>query len=139
MTSNDIIYFFGLYWIISSFYVMNWHRRKNDLTYGTIFLASFFGPILSIIIYDSERDERKRKKEERERETGDRQRRWFRMNTPLNRNVIPDYSRTIPPPPPISRQRINPRDARAEWQRRNGYHNINNFKFFRNNVENRER
>ena len=86
-----------------SFYVMNWHRKKGDLSFGTVLMALFFGPILSIIIYDSEREERQIKREERERETGDRHRRWFRTMGEINRNAIPDYGRTIPPPPPISR------------------------------------
>ena len=81
---------------------------------------------------------RRKKREERQRETGDRQRRWFRLNTPLNRNAIPDYGRTVPPPPSRPRNGMNPRDARAEWQRQNGYNNIHNFKFFRSNVKNRE-
>jgi len=137
MTPHQIIFLFGLCWFIASLYVMKWHTKKDNLDIGTFLLATLLGPILAMIIYDSEKEERRRKREEKQRETGDRQRRWFRLNTPLNRNAIPDYGRTIPPPPPISR--INLRDARAEWQRRNGYHNINNFKFFRNNVENRER
>jgi hypothetical protein len=140
MTTNQIIYLFGLYWIIMSFYVINWHRKQGNLSFGTVLLALFFGIILSIIIYDSEKDERKRKKGEKQRETGDRQRRWFRMNTPLNRNSIPDYGRTIPPPPPISRvdrALLERNEAIRMARERMGMNNLNDFKFFRNNVENR--
>jgi hypothetical protein len=121
MTTNQIIYLFGLYWIIMSFYVMNWHRKKGDLSYGTVLMALFFGIILSIIIYDSEREERKRKKEESERETGDRHRRWFRTMGEINRQRIPRYGRTIPPPPPISR--VEPPNRRPD-------NKIKDFKFF---------
>ena len=122
MTTNQIIYLFGLYWIIMSFYVINWHRKKGDLSFGTVLMALFFGPILSIIIYDSEKDERKRKREDKERESNDRHRRWFQTKGLINRNAIPDYGRTIPPPPPISRieRARTEREAaiRSTWERR---------------------
>lgn len=117
-----------------SCYVMNWHRKKGDLSFGTIFLASFFGPILSIIIYDSEREERKRKKEESERKTGDRHRRWFQTLGLINRNAIPDYGRTIPPPPPISRvdRARSERDEAIRMAReRVNKNKLKDFKFFR--------
>ena len=143
MTNNNIIDFFlisfVIYWIVSVIYIINWHRKQGNLSYGTIFVALLIGGVIILILWDEQKEERRRKREERQIETGDRQRRWFRMNTPLNRNSIPDYGRTIPPPPPITRNRINPRDARAEWRRRNGYLNINDFKFLSDNVEIRER
>lgn len=105
-----------------SFYVMNWHRKKGDLSFGTVLMALFFGLILSIIIYDSEREERQRKREERERESNDRHRRWFQTMGLINRNSIPDYGRTVPPPPPISR--VEPPNRRTN-------NKIKDFKFFR--------
>ena len=107
MTQDNVIYYiitiFVICWIYSSIYVMKWHMKQDNLDIGTFLVALLLGPILSIIIYDSEKDERQRKREERERETGDRHRRWFRTMGEINRNAIPDYGRTIPPPPPISR------------------------------------
>lgn len=152
MTNSNIVDFFIIsfvvYWIVSVLYVINWHRKQGNLSYGTVFVALIIGGVIILILWDSEKEERRRKREEKQRETGDRQRRWFHMNTPLNRNSIPDYGRTIPPPPPISRvdqalserdnairmarERINLRDARVEWQRQNGYGNkLKDFKFLR--------
>ena len=139
INSNIVDFFiisFVIYWIVSVLYVINWHRKQGNLSFGTVLVALLIGGVIILILWDEQKEERRKKREERQRETGDRQRRWFRLNTPLNRNAIPDYGRTIPPPPPISR--INLRDARAEWQRQNGYNNIHNFKFFRSNVKNRE-
>ena len=140
MTTNQIIYLFGLYWIIMSFYVINWHRKKGDLSFGTVLMALFFGPILSIIIYDSEKDERKRKREDKERESNDRHRRWFQTMGLINRNAIPDYGRTIPPPPPISRieRARTEREAaiRSAWERieppnRRPNNKLKDFKFLK--------
>ena len=131
MTQNQVIdgsiIIIAIYWILSSSYVVNWHITRMDLTFGTFILALFLGPILAIIV----RDFKKETNEERH----DRQRRWFHMNTPLDRNNIPEYGRSIPPPPP--RSRINAEDVRTEWRGRNGISGIKDFKFLRNNVENR--
>jgi len=56
----------------------------------------------------------------------------------INRNAIPNYWCSIPPPPPISRQRINQEEVRGEWRRQNGISNLKDFKFLRNNVKNTE-
>ena len=107
MTNNNIIDFFiisfVIYWIVSVIYIINWHRKQGNLSYGTVFVALLIGGVIILILWDEQKEERQRKREERQRETGDRQRRWFRTMGEINRNVIPDYDRTIPPPPPISR------------------------------------
>jgi hypothetical protein len=132
MTNSNIVDFFiisfVIYWIVSVLYVINWHRKQGNLSYGTIFVAILIGGVVILILWDEQKEERRRRKE---REIDDRNRRWFQTIGLINRNAIPDYGRTVPPPPPISRNRINPRDARAEWQRQNGYNNIKNFKFFK--------
>lgn len=111
-----------------SFYVINWHRKQGNLSFGTVLLALFFGIILSIIIYDSEKDERKRKREEKERESNDSHRKWFQTLGLINRermsnvrNNIPPSNRTIPPPPPISR--VEPPNRRPD-------NKLKDFKFF---------
>jgi uncharacterized membrane protein len=107
MTNNNIIDFFlisfVIYWIVSVIYIINWHRKQGNLSYGTVFVALLIGGVIILILWDEEKEERKRKREERQRETGDRHRRWFQTLGLINRNAIPDYGRTIPPPPPISR------------------------------------
>ena len=144
MTNNNIIDFFlisfVIYWIVSVIYIINWHRKQGNLSYGTVFVALLIGGVIILILWDEEKEERRRKREERQRETGDRQRRWFRMNIPLNRNSIPDYGRTIPPPPPISRvdrALLERNEAIRMARERMGMNNLNDFKFFRNNAENR--
>jgi hypothetical protein len=140
MTNNNIIDFFlisfVIYWIVSVLYIINWHKKQGNLSYGTVFVALLIGGVIILILWDEEKEERRRKREEIERESNDRHRRWFQTMGLINRNAIPDYGRTIPPPPT---RRPRAEDIRAEWRRQNGISNINDFKFFRNNVENRER
>jgi hypothetical protein len=107
---------------------MDWHYQRGDLSFGTILVALLLGPILSIIIRD---EEKKRKKEESERETNDRHRRWFQTMGLINRQRLPIYGRTIPPPPPISRARVNQEEVRAQWRRENGVTKMKDFKFFK--------
>ena len=142
MTNSNIVDFFiisfVIYWIVSVLYIINWHRKQGNLSFGTVLVALLIGGVIILILWDEQKEERRRKREEREREANDRHRRWFQTMGLINRNTIPDYGRTVPPPPSKPRNGMNPRDARAEWQRQNGYNNIHNFKFFRSNVKNRE-
>jgi len=107
MTNSNIVDFFiisfVIYWIVSVLYVINWHRKQGNLSYGTVFVALLIGGVIILILWDEQKEERRRKREEKQRETGDRHRRWFQTLGLINRNAIPDYGRTIPPPPPISR------------------------------------
>jgi hypothetical protein len=97
-------------------------------------MSIFLGPILAIIINDDIKETNK--------ERHDRRNRWFNINRPLNRNEIPGYGRSIPPPPPITRrgpshvelnraERLRVENLRDEWRRQNGYSKLNDFKFFR--------
>ena len=144
MTNNNIIDFFlisfVIYWIVSVIYIINWHRKQGNLSYGTVFVALLIGGVIILILWDEEKEERRRKREERERESNDRHRRWFQTMGLINRNAIPDYGRTIPPPPPISRvdrALLERNEAIRMARERMGMNNLNDFKFFRNNVENR--
>jgi hypothetical protein len=137
MTNNNIVDFFiisfAIYWIVSILYIINWHRKQGNLSIGTVFVALLIGGVIILILWDEQKEEKRRRKEEMERETGDRHRRWFQTMGLINRNAIPDYGRTIPPPPPISRQRtLTPDEVRTEWRRQNGYGNkLKDFKFFK--------
>ncbi len=126
METKEFLIILLLIWGASTLYVLNWHRKEKDLDFGVIFIAVLLGPILAIFIKDSEKE---LKKQREERETNDRHRRWFQTMGLINRNTIPDYGRTIPPPPPISRQRINQEEVRSEWRRQNGISKLKDFKF----------
>jgi hypothetical protein len=146
MTNNNIIDFFlisfVIYWIVSVIYIINWHRKQGNLSYGTVFVALLIGGVIILILWDEEKEERRRKREERERESNDRHRRWFQTMGLINRNAIPDYGRTIPPPPPISRvdRAQSERDEAIRSAReRVNKNKLKDFKFLRTNVENRER
>jgi hypothetical protein len=138
MTNNNIIDFFlisfVIYWIVSVIYIINWHRKQGNLSYGTVFIALLIGGVIILILWDEQREERQRKREERQRETGNRQIRWFRINTPLNRNSISDYGRIILPPPPISRvdRALLERNEAIRMEReRMDMNNLNDFKFLK--------
>lgn len=82
--------------------------------------------------------ERENKKTQNERESNERHRRWFQTLGLINRQSIPNYGRTIPPPPPISRveRAMRERDeairsARERIEPPNRRYNIKDFKFFR--------
>jgi hypothetical protein len=106
-----LIYIVILCWVISSLYVMRWHYQRGDLDLGTIILAITLAPILSIIIRDNKKEEEKHTIGRHHYiEENDRHRRWFQTNSPYNRNEIPNYGRTIPPPPPISQKKQKIKD-----------------------------
>jgi hypothetical protein len=82
---------------------MHWHYKNGDLDYGTGLVALLLGPILAIFIGLQKSEVKKNRKIHEETERNDRHRRWFQTMGLINRNTIPGYGRTIPPPPPISR------------------------------------
>ena len=98
---RNIIFVIIVFWVTMSAYVMHWHYKRGDLSLGTVLLALFIGPVLALIIRDNEHEIKKHHYiEENE---NDRHRRWFRTMGEINRQRIPGYGRTIPPPPPITR------------------------------------
>jgi hypothetical protein len=109
---------------------------------STILLSIFLGPVLFFVLIDSviemKKIERENKRIENERESNNRQRRWFQTLGLINRQRIPNYGRTIPPPPPISRiehaQLERERALRSAIERiepPNRRYNNKDFKFFR--------
>jgi len=121
-------FFIFVYWLYSALFVMNWHRKNGNLSYGTAFVAVLMGPVLFIFLQLHEREAKKHQEELEENERNERHRRWFQTLGLINRNASPNYWRSIPPPPP--RSRINTNEIRSEWRRQNGINNIKDFKFF---------
>ena len=131
--SNFALYLIvGGYWALSVAYCLRWHHRQGNLQYGTFLVSLLIGPAIVYILIAHDYSVRKEREELEERETGDRHRRWFQTMGLINRNAIPDYGRTIPPPPPISRERRpTPDEVRSEWRRQNGISKLKNFKFLK--------
>jgi hypothetical protein len=108
-------------------------------------MSLIIGPAMVLILMDDDQHTKKINSENVER--NDRKRRWFRTMSEINRQTIPSFGRTIPPPPPMSRiermqsdrddairmarERLNLGEVRGEWRRQNGINNLKDFKFFR--------
>lgn len=103
--SYSLIAVVVFYWIMSTLYCLRWHYRKGNLNYGTFFVSLLISPAVVLILLDDDQQEKKIRKglENSERESNHRHRRWFRTMSEINRQRLPSFSRTIPPPPPISR------------------------------------
>jgi hypothetical protein len=100
--STLLIVFLILVWVASAIYVMVYHGRRWRLGLDIIIGAIILGPILALLIGDDEEKIIKEKRK-KERETNDRHRKWFQTLGLINKNAIPNYWKSIPPPPPISR------------------------------------
>jgi hypothetical protein len=100
--SNELIFVLSFFWMISATYVMVYHSKRWTLGWDIIIGAIILGPILALLIGDDEEKiiKEKRKKES---ETNDRHRKWFQTLGLINKQRMPDYWKSIPPPPPISR------------------------------------
>ena len=100
--SNELIAVLSFFWIVSAIYVMVYHGRRWRLGLDIIMGAIILGPILALLIGDDEEKIIKEKRK-KERESNDRHRKWFQTLGLINKNAIPNYWKSIPPPPPISR------------------------------------
>jgi len=141
---DPLVFFLGIYWTMSILYCFRWHHRKGNLNYSTFFMSLIIGPAMVLILMDDDQHTKKINSENVER--NDRKRRWFRTMSEINRQTIPSFGRTIPPPPPMSRiermqsdrddairmarERLNLGEVRGEWRRQNGINNLKDFKFF---------
>jgi hypothetical protein len=100
--SNELIFVLVFFWVISATYVMVYHSKRWTLGLDIIIGAIILGPILALLIEDDEekiiKEKRKKEKESNERHIG-----WFRTMSEINKQRLPSFGRTIPPPPPISR------------------------------------
>lgn len=131
--SKELVFVLIFFWVISASYVMYTHNKSYRLTLEIVIGAILLGPILALFVKEHERTIKKHYYIEESE--NDRHRKWFQTLDLINRNTIPDYGRTIPPPPPISRPRINQEEVRAEWRRQNGITKLKDFKFLRDNVK----
>jgi len=132
--SNELIVVLTFFWVVSAAYTMYTHKKCYKLSLEIIFGAIFLGPILALFVRDCEH----KIKKHHGIEENNRHRRWFQTLGLINRNVIPNWSRTIPPPPPISRveRALRERDeairsARERIEPPNRRYNNKDFKFFR--------
>ena len=126
--SRELIFVLIFFWVVSAAYVMYTHNKSYTLGLDVIIGAIILGPILALFMNDHEHTIKKHHYIEENQ--NDRHRRWFRTMGEINRQRIPEYGRTIPPPPPISRPRAEER--RAEWRKQNGLDGLKDFKFFQN-------
>lgn len=118
--SNELIFVLVFFWVVSATYVMVYHSKRWTLGLDVIIGAIILGPILALLIGDDEERILKQNRQQ-EKEINDRHRRWFRTMGEINRQRIPNWGRTIPPPPPISR--VEPPNRRPDIKK--------DFKFFR--------
>ena len=142
MKNIEFFVVFVIYWILTIIYCLRWHYKEGNLKTPTILLSIFLGPVLFFVLIDSviemKKIERENKRIENERESNNRQRRWFQTLGLINGQRIPNWGRTIPPPPPISRieqaQLERERALRSAIERiepSNRKYNNKDFKFFR--------
>ena len=117
--SNELIIVLVFFWVVSAAYVMYTHNKNYTLGLDMIIGAIVLGPILALFVKDPEHEIKKHHYVEENE--NDRHRRWFRTMGEINRQRIPGYGRTIPPPPPISR--VEPPNRRPD-------NKIKDFKFF---------
>ena len=117
--SKELLFVLIFFWVISAAYVMYTHKKEYTLGFDMIIGAILLGPILALFVKDG--GEHEIKKLHIEQEENNRHRAWFRTMGEINRQRIPDFGRTIPPPPPISQRKQNKKE----------------FKMLRGYVENR--
>jgi hypothetical protein len=135
--SNELIFVLVFFWLVSAVYVMLYHNKRWTLGLDMIIGAILLGPILALLIGDDEEKILKQKRK-KEKESNNRHIGWFRTMGEINRQRIPTWFRTIPPPPPISRvERARSerdeaiRTARERIEPPNRRPNNKDFKFFR--------
>ena len=100
--------------------------------------AILLGPILALIV-GKDVEEKKKYYGVMEQESNDRHRRWFQTLGLINRQRIPNYGRSIPPPPPISRverARTERDEAIRSALERIDKNKLKDFKFLRNESKN---
>ena len=96
------LFFFIPIWVTSSVYVMYYHNKHYTLGLDMVIGAILLGPILALIV-GKDVEEKKKYYGVMEQESNNQHRGWFRTMSEINRQRIPNYGRSIPPPPPISR------------------------------------
>ena len=135
-----LLIFLILVWTTSSVYVMYYHNKHYTLGLDMVIGAILLGPILALIV-GKDVEEKKKYYGVMEQESNDRHRRWFQTLGLINRQRIPNYGRSIPPPPisRVERARTERDEAIRIAIERTNKNKLKDFKFLRNNVEDRER
>ena len=131
--SNELIFVLVFFWMVSATYVMVYHSKRWTLGLDIIIGAIILGPILALLIGDDEERIIKQKRK-KEKESNDRHIGWFRTMGEINRQRIPTWFRSIPPPPPISRveRAISERDEAIRLAtERMDKNKLKDFKFLR--------
>jgi len=90
-----------MYWVISAVYVIYEHNIRGTLSLNIIIAAIILGPIMALFVKDN--DHTIKKHHNIEEKENARHRTWFRTMEEINRQRLPSFGRSIPPPPPISR------------------------------------
>lgn len=130
--SNELIFVLLFFWAVSAGYVMYTHNKHYTLGLDTIIFSIILGPILALFIGDEKHTIEKHHYIEENQ--NDRHRGWFRTMSEINRQRIPEFDRTIPPPPPISRveHAISERDEAIRSAReRTSKNKLKDFKFLK--------
>jgi len=99
--SNELIFVLVFFWIVSATYTMYTHNKCYTLKLEIIIGAILLGPILAVFVHDCEH--KIKKHHGVEENENDRHRKWFQTLGLINKNAIPNYWKSIPPPPPVSR------------------------------------
>ena len=55
-----------LYWWMTTIYMILWHNDHDNLNFGRIVLAIFFGVAIAPVVYDEMRKQKKKEKREQE-------------------------------------------------------------------------
>ena len=133
----------SVFWATSSAYVMYYHNKHYTLGFDMVIGAIILGPVLMFLVG---RDVDEKKKyygvmEDNNRRMDETHRRWFDLHNRINRERTPNWFRTIPPPPPISRveRAITERDeAIRSAIERIDKNKLKDFKFLSSNVKDTE-
>lgn len=135
-----MLFFIGLYWVLSVSYCLRWHYKNGNLNYRTFFIDLLIGPAAALIIVDEDQHTKRFREhmEDLEKQGNENRRRFSQFHNRIRGGAISARGfHSIPPPPPLSRieraqterenairsalERIEPPNRRA---------NNKDFKFF---------
>ncbi len=104
------------YWILSGIYMIRWHKKQKNLSYGTVILSFLIGAAFGPIVWQTEREIKRESPNFR-----------HRVPPPISRieRAISDRDDAIR----SARERLNLEEVRGEWRRQNGISKLKDFKF----------
>ena len=139
--SNELIIVLTFFWVVSAAYVMYTHKKEYTLGLDMIIGAILLGPILALFVKDGGEHEIKKQRniiQDNDRRMDETHKRWFDLHNRINRERTPNWFRTIPPPPPISRVEramLERDEAIRSATERIDKNKLKDFKFLRTNVK----